>query len=261
MDDCFDLAAQTAFYFVLSLFPFCLVLAVIVGSLPSSSLWATFATWIVKYLPSDSQDLVLVTILRLGRYSPGFLSFGLLATIWSASAGFVSLMESLSVAYGGRDRRSYLMKHTIGATFTLLAAIFALGTFGLMAFGHWELPRLLLKVTTWSISRAISELGRWLATIAALYLAIDLIYFILPTAKRRWRWLSPGATFVVVTLVAVSIGFDLYFHYFPSYPRIYGTLGGFIILMLWVYLASVIVLVGAEANCELEKWTMETGSR
>lgn len=261
VDDCFDLAAQTAFYFVLSLFPFCLVLAVIVGRLPSSSLWATFATWIVKYLPSDSRDLVLSTILRLGRYSPGFLSFGLLATIWSASAGFVSLMESLSVAYGARDRRSYLMKHTLGATFTVLAAVFALGTFGLMAFGHWELPRLLLKVTPWSVSRTIAEVGRWLASVVVLYLAIDLIYFVLPTAKRRWRWLSPSATFVVITLVAASIGFNLYFQYFTTYPRIYGALGGFIILMLWVYLASVIVLVGAEADSELEKLATELGSR
>src|SRR5579864_6156769 len=79
IDDCFDLAAQMSFYFVLSLFPFCLVLAVIVGWLPSSALWKSFATWIVTYLPADSRQLVFSTILGLVRYPPGFLSFGLIA--------------------------------------------------------------------------------------------------------------------------------------------------------------------------------------
>ncbi|MFZ0787715.1 MAG: YihY/virulence factor BrkB family protein [Candidatus Acidiferrales bacterium] len=251
-DDCFDLAAQTSFYFVLSLFPFCLVLAIIVGRLPSSTLWSTFAAWIVKYLPRDSRNLVLLTILRMMHYSPGFLSFGLLATIWSASAGFVSLMESLSIAYGTKDTRSYWIKHAIGTVFTILAAVFALATFGVMAFGHWELPRLLARVTTWSISRSVSGFGRWTASAILLSLAIDFINFVLPNAKRPWRWLSPGTIFVVLTLVLSSFGFNLYFQYFASYPRIYGAIGGFIVLMLWIYLASVILLVGAETDSEIE---------
>jgi len=260
-DDCFDLAAQTSFYFVLSLFPFCLVLAIIVGRLPSSTLWSTFAAWIVKYLPRDSRNLVLLTILRMMHYSPGFLSFGLLATIWSASAGFVSLMESLSIAYGAKDTRSYLRKHAIGAVFTILAAIFALVTFGVMAFGHWELPRLLSGVTTWSVSRSASRLGRWTASAILLGLGIDLINFFLPNVRRPWRWLSPGTVFVVLTLVLSSVGFNVYFSYFSSYPRIYGAIGGFIVLMLWIYLASVILLVGAETDCEIEASANERGSR
>jgi hypothetical protein len=74
------------------------------------------------------------------RYSAGFLSFGVATAVGSASAGFVSLMESLSIAYGTRDSRSYWYKHTIAAGVTLLAAVFALATFGLMVFGHRRAP-------------------------------------------------------------------------------------------------------------------------
>jgi membrane protein len=260
-DDCFDLAAQTAFYFVLSLFPFCLVLAVMVGRLPSSSVWAAFANWMVRYLPSDSRDLVLLTILRLMHYSPGFLSFGLLATVWSASSGFVSLMESLSIAYGKKDTRSYLRKHLIGTAFTFVAAVFALAAFGVMAFGRWELPKLLLDLTTWNLSQVISVFGRWIASAIVLCLWIDLINFLLPNVKRSWRWFSPGTVFVVLTLGVSSAAFNLYFQHFSSYPRIYGALGGFIVLMLWIYLASVILLIGAEADSEIEKLSSESGNR
>ena len=260
-DNCFDLAAQTSFYFVLSLFPFCLVMAVLVGQLPSSRIWASFATWIVTYLPADSQDLVLLTILRLMHYSPGFLSFGLLATVWSASSGFVSLMESLSIAYGAKDTRSYWIKHVIGTGFTVLAALFALATFGVMAFGHWELPKLLSDLTSWNLSKVLAETGRWVVTVLLLCLGIDLVNYLLPSINRSWRWLTPGTTFVALTIVVSTAGFNLYFRFFDSYPRIYGALGGFIILMLWIYLTSLILLIGAETDSEIARLANESGSQ
>src|SRR5258707_1116770 len=119
-DDCFDLAAQISFFFSLSLFPFCLVLAVVVGGLPSTALWRSFVTWIVTYLPSDSQRLIFSTILGLVNYSTGFLSFGVITAVWSASAGFVSLMESLTVVYGAKETRAYWRKHAIATCVTLL---------------------------------------------------------------------------------------------------------------------------------------------
>jgi membrane protein len=251
-DDCFDLAAQISFYFVLSLFPFCLVLAVIVGWLPSSALWKSFATWIVTYLPADSRQLIFSTILGLVSYSKGFLSFGLLVTLWSASAGFVSLMESLSVAYGSKDTRSYWRKHVVAACVTMLAAVFAIAAFGIMALGHWGSERLVADVGAWSASHTFWEIARRLATIALIYIGINLTNYILPNVRRPWRWLTPGTVFATVALISASAALNLYFRHFSSYPRLYGTLGGFIVLMFWVYVASVILLIGAEIDHVVE---------
>jgi membrane protein len=259
-DDCLDLAAQTSFYFVLSLFPFCLVLAGVVGWLPSTTLWRAFATWIVTYLPAESRGLVFSTILGLVNYSTGFLSFGLLTALWSASAGFVSLMESLSIAYGARDQRSFWRKHAIAITVTFLAAGFALANFGLAAFGHWGFETLSVRFRMWPGSHMVWETGRWTVTLALMCLGVDLANFWLPALKRPWRWLSPGTAFVVLTLVLSSAAFNLYFRHFSEYPKIYGALGGFIILMLWVYIASFILLVGAEADHEFEKLPREAGT-
>jgi membrane protein len=259
-DDCLDLAAQISFFFVLSLFPFCLVLAGVVGWLPSTTLWKAFATWMVTYLPTDSRELVFSTILGLVNYSTGFLSFGLLTALWSASSGFVSLMESLSVAYGVRDQRSFWRKHAIAIFVTFLAAGFALANFGLVAFGHWGFETLSVRFRMWPGAHVVWETGRWTITLALMCLGVDLANFLLPFVKRPWRWLSPGTAFVVLTLVWSSAAFNLYFRHFSEYPKIYGALGGFIILMLWVYIASVILLVGAEADRELEKLAREAGT-
>jgi membrane protein len=257
-DDCFDLAAQTSFYFSLSLLRFCLVLAVIVGWLPSTALWNSFATWIVTYLPRDSQHLMFSTILGLANYPTGFLSLGLITALWSASAGFVSLMESLSVAYGTRDSRSYWHKYVAAIGVTLLAIVFILIGFALVAFGRWGFEWSSVQMGRW-LSHGIWETGRWIANLAGIGLAVDFLNFMLPDTRRRWHWLTPGMAFVVLTLVAASALFNLYVRHFSSYPRIYGALGGFIILMLWIYIASLIVLVGAVADYEIERSTGKAG--
>jgi membrane protein len=257
-DDCFDLAAQTSFYFSLSILPFCLVLAVIVGWLPSTAIWKAFATWIVTYLPRDSQRLMFSTILGLAEYPTGFLSFGLITALWSASAGFVSLMESLSIAYGARDARPYWRKYGAAIGVTIVAMIFILITFGLIAFGRWGFAWFSDRTGAW-LPRGAWEAGRWAAHLLGIGLAVDFANFVLPDAKRRWHWLTPGSAFAVLALVGASAAFNLYVQRFSSYPRIYGAIGGFIILMLWIYIASLILLVGAVADSEIERSANQIG--
>jgi membrane protein len=259
-DDCVDLAAQMSFYFALSLLPTCLVLAVVVGWLPSTVLWKSFATWAVTYLPLQSRELIFSTVLGLVNHSTGFLSLGLVTALWSASAGFVSMMESLSIVYGERDDRPYLRKRVIAACVTLLAMLFSLGAFGLMAFGRWGFGQAPAALTAWSGAKAAWQIGRWVVTAALMFVGIDFLNFLLPSVRRPWRWVTPGGVFVVLTVAAASEGFNLYFQHFSEYPRIYGALGGFIILMLWIYVANLILLIGAETDCAVEQLAMEAGT-
>src|ERR1700730_5981678 len=124
-DGCTDLPAQMSFYFVLSLVPFFLVLASFVGWLPTTSLWEQPVRWITTYLPQASCR-VIFTFLDLTHEYTTFLSIGLLAMIWSASSGFVSLMEAFSIAYGVKVSRSTLKKRLIAIVATLATAIFFL---------------------------------------------------------------------------------------------------------------------------------------
>ena len=252
-DDCFDLAAQMSFYFVLALFPFCLVLAVVVGWLPSTTLWRSFATWMVTYLPTDSRAVVLSVAVGLSNGSTGFLSLGVIGSVWSTSSGFVSLMEALSIAYGAKDSRSYFHKHAVAIAATVVAAIFLLAGFGITALGHWEFESKLIEMLAWDPPPVVWTIVRWAIVLIIMCLTIDLINYIMPNCKRPWHWITPGTAFVTMTTVVASFGLNLYVKHFSSYPRIYGTLAGFIVLMLWLYIASLILLIGAEADRELEK--------
>jgi membrane protein len=249
-DDCTDMAAQVSFYSVLSLFPFLLVLASLLGWIPTTSRWDAFADWITTYFPSRARRLVLTNMIELSHGYGGFLSFGLLATIWSASSGFLSLMEALSTAYGLKDGRSYLKKRAIAICATLVAALFVLLSFALWNLGH-------LIVGLISHDFVVFEMqwrfARWVATLLLMCLGIDLINYFLPAAGRPWKWLTPGTVLVAVALIGATIAFNFYLIHGPNIPRIYGTLAGFIVLMLWIYAANLILLIGAETDTAIHE--------
>src|SRR5579863_9776648 len=117
-DGCTDLAAQMSFYFVLSLVPFFLVLAAIVGWLLSTTFWQALVVWIMAYFPQGSRKMLFSIFFDLTSGYSKYLSIGLLAMIWSASSGFVSMMEALSIAHGAKETRSFWKKRVvaIGAT-------------------------------------------------------------------------------------------------------------------------------------------------
>ena len=259
-DNCSNMAAEVSFYFVLSMFPFFLVMAAIVGWLPSSTVWQSFTEWVIAYFPRLSRSLVFSTILDLRHGYTGVISFGLLATLWSASSGFVSLMSALTTAYGNQDRRPYWKRRLIAVGATLGSAIFFLASFGLWTAGHWAANSIsgpFQYIITWE---AKWKIAWWILTGVLLCLGIDLLNYFLPAGRREWKWLSPGTIFVAITFAAGSVGLNLYVRYSPSLPRVYGTLAGFIILMMWIYISTLILLVGAETDSAVDELKTEGAS-
>jgi membrane protein len=243
-----------SFYFVLSLFPFFLIVAGFIGWLPSTTLWQSFVQWIIAYLPAQSRQVVFETILGLSKGSAGFVSFGILATFWTASSGFVSLMESLSRAYGVTDTRGFWVKRGIAAATTLVAAIFLIASFGLLALGHWLAVRFSGWVGDVGALHIEWVIARGVATLALLCIAVNLANYFLPhVPQRRWHWVTPGTFFVAIVLIGSTAGFNLYFRYVSNVPKVYGALAGFIMLLLWIYFTNLILLLGAQIDRVLEK--------
>jgi membrane protein len=249
-NDCLDLAAQMSFFFVFSLFPFLIVIAAILGWLPSTDVWHNFVAWVTQYLPRETRSFVFATVFALSRGSSKFFSFGLLATLWTSSSGFVSLMESLSVAYGVKETRGFWEKRAVAVCATVIGAVFSVASFGLLGFGHRIEEAISLRIGSPPLPW---EIGRWITTLVLMFLGLDLIYYFLPNGHRKWRWVTAGSAVVACTYIVTSAGFNFYITHFASYPRFYGALAGLIILMTWVYISSMILLVGAETDHAIEE--------
>jgi len=241
-DDCADLAAQVSFYFVLSLFPSFL------GWIPTTTRWDSFANWVTAYFPWQARNLVLSTMVQLSHGYAGFFSFGLLATIWSASSGFMSLMEALSIAYGTRDHRSYVKKRVVAILATVVAALFLLVCFGLWNLGHFLAVTVSHDLRFFVLFQMQWRFARWIATLLVMTVGINLINHFLPDVKHPWKWFTPGTLLVAVSFIGSTVLFEVYLAHGSNVPTLYGALAGFIVLMLWIYLANLILLIGAETD-------------
>ena len=256
-NNCTGWAAEMSYYFVAALFPFFIFLAALVGFLPFTGFWNGIINWVVRYLPPDAQKWVLLAVLGLTRGRIPFLSLGVLGTAWSASTGIMSLIDSLNAAYEVRETRSYWRRRALALLLLVVLSILVIAAFGVFSIGHW--------VGVWLATRAggvvslspLWDLGRWVITFVLIALAAAIADYALPNLKRPWRWMTPGSVFVILAWLLVSKGFDAYVHYVGSYSKTYGALGGLMILMLWIYIVSLIILVGAEVNNQLEKIRLE----
>jgi membrane protein len=247
-DDCTNLAAQVSFYFILSLFPFFLVLASFLGWIPTTSRWDSFASWVTAYFPWQARNIVLSMMIQLSHGYAGFFSFGLLATIWSASSGFMSLMEALSIAYGTRDHRSYVKKRMVAILATIVAALFLLVCFGLWNLGHMMAATVSHDLQFFVFFQMQWRFVRWIATLVVMCLGINLINHFLPDVKHPWRWVTPGTLLVALSFIGATTAFEIYLAHGSNMPTLYGALAGFIVLMLWIYLANLVLLIGAETD-------------
>ena len=250
-DNVAGLSAQISYYFALALFPSLIVLGAVVGTLPSTHLWDGILRWITQYFPAETRAFVFQTVASLTEGRNRYLSLGLVGTAWAASGGLMSLMSALNTVYRVKETRSYLKR--LGVAFLMLFVLgsLVLATFGLLTAGYWLDQWLRSQVTPTVPLALVARVARWATSIVVAILSITWLDHTLPNRKRSWRWFTPGTVLIVTGWLLFSLGFNLYVRRIASYHRTYGVLGAFVILMVWVYTASLIALVGAEVNSVL----------
>lgn len=242
-----------SFYFVLSALPFLLVMSGLLGWVSTTSKWIEFAGWLTSYLPWQAQRAVLAGMLELAKGYGAFLSLGLILTMWSASTGFLSLMDALSVAYGVKERRSYFKRRLIAVCATVTAAFFIILCFGIWNVGHFLAGVISSDFRFVALYPVQWKVARWVATLLVICLGVDLINYFLPGSRRPWRWMTAGTVLTVSVFLVASALLNLYIGHNPEVSRIYGALAGFIFLMLWIYIGSLSLLVGAETDVALSE--------
>jgi membrane protein len=251
-DEVFDRAAALSYYMLFALFPMLLFLTALLGMLPFH-LMQTMMAYLATVAPTDVVQRTLAEISR--GASGGLLSIGVAGTLWSASNGMAALMTALNVAYDVTERRSWWRRRLTALGLTIGVALFIPAVLVLLLSGE----RLGYRIAEWiGMGSAFAQgwvLARWplLALIAAL--ATAGVYQFAPARRLRWRrWgVTPGAVFAVGAWLAVSLGLRAYIHHLANYNATYGSIGGVIVLLLWLYLSGVALLVGAEIDAELEQ--------
>ncbi|MGE0037415.1 MAG: YihY/virulence factor BrkB family protein [Xanthobacteraceae bacterium] len=250
------LAASVVFYAMVALFP------AIAAGVSSYALFAD-ASMIGNHLaiasdivPQGALELLQGEIGRIASKSEGRLTFGFLIglaiALWSANAGMKAIFDALNIIYDEEEKRSLIWLNVESLFFTVCAIACLLLALGAVVV----FPLFLATFGLSSMDEPLVGFLRWPAMFLLVLFGVSVLYRYGPSRSRpKWRWISVGSVFAALAWLAVSSLFSFYLANFANYNATYGALGAVVGVMMWMWLCTVVVLIGAQLNAEIEHQT------
>jgi membrane protein len=251
------IAAGVVFYAMLAIVPAITALVSMYGLFTPARTIGAQLSFLADVMPGGAYQLISEQIVRIAGNSDGKLTFafivGLAVALWSANAGIKAICDALNIVYDEDEKRGIVTLNAISLTFTL-GAICVL----LLALGAVVVLPLVLAFLGFAAQEqaGLLPLLRWPALFVLLMFGLAALYRFGPSRRQaKWRWVSVGSVFAALTWIAVSVAFSWYLSRFADYNATYGSLGAVIGLMMWMWISTTVVLVGAELNSEIEHQT------
>ncbi|WP_414705025.1 YihY/virulence factor BrkB family protein [Pseudomonas coleopterorum] len=250
-------ASALAYQMLFSLFPFLLFLIALIGflHLPDFFTWMRLQADLV--LPPQALEQVNPVIDQLQQSKGGLLSIGIVVALWTASAGVRLTMSAMNAAYDVVEERPAWKRIPLSIFYTIGLAGMLLCVAALMVTGpqvmQWLAGQIGMEdfiVTLWTILR-------WPLIVILLMIAVAVIYYVMPDVKQEFRFITPGSMLAVVVWIVASLGFAYYVKTFADYNAMYGSIGAIIVLLLYFYISSAVLLLGAEMNAVIEHMSAE----
>jgi membrane protein len=252
-DNVFNGAAALAYYSLLSIFPAAIFLLTLLPYLPIADLEKAIMDLLYQAMPQQSASLFAGVVKNVtSQRKGGLLTFGALFTLWSASNGLNAMMQQLNITYDVKEGRPFWKVRGTALLLMLSFFILVIGAFSLIIFGGVIQDQLAKIVGETQILLTVFALIRWAIVALFLFLGFALIYYFGPDVEQKFRFITPGSVLGVILLVLTSLGFRFYISNFGNYDATYGGLGAVIILMLWLYVAGLVILIGSEVNALVE---------
>jgi membrane protein len=252
-DDCLNLAAELAYYFLLALFPALLTLIAFASFFPIENLIDNMMAMLGRFAPGEVLKILQEQIREISQGKHGGLfTFGFFFTLWSSSGALVSVITTLNRAYDITESRPWWKVRLTAMTLTIALALFVLLSFALILWGPTAAETLARRFYLGDAFAWTWKVVQWPVVFALVVSGVAMVYYYAPDAEQDWIWITPGSVLATVLWLLTSLGFKFYVTQFANFNETYGTIGGIIVLMLWFYLTGLAILVGAELNAEIE---------
>lgn len=244
-DDLPGMSAQITYYLILAFFPFLIFVINLLSFTTFSS--ETFVTNINILLPTDTGILIEKLLIEtVQAKSKTLLILGMLGSLWAASKGIRGLMQGLNKAYTVEETRHFTKLYLIALIGTFGVALMILFDFTLVVFGKLLGAYLFELVGGQAFFYTIWATVRYAIPFSLMLLTFYLLYAYVPNKKLKSAELILGSVFTSVGWLSASLLFSFYVNMFTNYEKIYGSIGGIIALITWIYLSTLIILLGGE---------------
>lgn len=246
-------ASAISFSFFLALFPALLFLFTLIAYIPVSGLDLIIRRTTIELLPPSAFDFLYETIEDIvSRQQGGLLSFGFLMAFYFATTGLSTLSQSFNISLEVRESRGFFRQQLTVLGLTILLTLCLLSALFLIALGDFLLSE--LDRMGWmpaGLLPILLNVVLWIMILLLVYVGIGLLYYFAPNAPKRHGFFAMGSALATLLFICSSLGFSYYVQHFGNYNRLYGSLATLIVLMLWIYVNSWVILIGFELNSAL----------
>jgi membrane protein len=255
------MGAQLAYFFLLSFFPLIIFLVTLLPylNLKRERIFEFLQNVIPEQVYSMVEDILTEV---LNNQNGGLLSIGILATVWSASRGVDALMKGLNKAYDVEGRAGFINR-LWSLLFTVSLVIVILLALIFPIFGQQISNLIFGQLGVESTMEKLFTYVRWITPPLLIFLLLWVMYWIVPNTSPRLKILNvlPGAIFATLGWLVLTYGFSFYISNFGNFSATYGSIGGVIILMLWLYFTGMILIFGGLLNATVAKRNLAIGQR
>ena len=255
-DRLLSIAGGVSFFVLLAIFPAVTALVSAYGLFFNTSTITDNLSLLNDVVPDNVLSIVHEQASRIASNSGRALSIGfvvgVVASLWSAMSGVKAIIDALNVIYEQKEGRNVLKLNVVALVFTLAGfAAFLLAIAAIVV-----LPLILSPIGLGSMTETLTRIARWPVLLVVLLIGLAVLYRYGPDRRAaRWQWVSVGSVFAAVTWIAASFLFSWYLVSFANYNATYGSLGAVVGLMIWLWISTILVLLGAELNAEIEHQT------
>ena len=260
IDGCLGVAKAAAYSGLLALFPVLTSITTILVQANASAVSARLAQFLFDVVPPGTEELILQSVTVRGARPVVVIVVAALLSVWGASGLIASLMEGFQSVYKIPTGRPIVKQRLVAIMLVMATVLPAVFASALVLFGdniERELFRRIgglggeVQVRGWV--RLISTGTRYLLELATITGVMSVMYYFGPNRKQRWRNVWPGALLATALWLITTLAFGWYVRNLAQYNVLYGSIGGVIAMLVWMYLLSAIALLGCEFNAERER--------
>jgi membrane protein len=253
-DSLVNKASSLAYNFMLAIFPAIIFLFTLIPYIPIENFQEQLLSLIALVFPKNAFIAVESTLEDIIKnQNSGLLSFGFLAALFFSTNGVHNLMQAFNKSSLQVESRSWLKQRLVSLNLTILIAFALIFGLGIMTVGEFVISflksKLEFKDAFWL---HLIDLVRWIILVAVYFITISILYRYGPAHPKKWRLFSAGSWLATILAVLTFWGFAFYINNFGSYNKLYGSIGTLIVIMIWMYLNSLIILIGFELNASID---------
>ena len=245
-------ASSLAFNFFLAFFPSIIVFFTLIPYIPIDGLQETLMELLSVVLPPSTNEITFQALDDIiNNPRGGLLSIGFILVLYFATNGINSLIEAFNASYHIREVRSLIQQRILSLGLTLLLSIMLIFAISSIIFGKLAVNYLTEFELISDNAGKLILYGKWFIILLMLFVGISILFHLGPAIKSKWKLFTPGSILATLGIIITSIGFNYYVNNFSQYNKVYGSIGTLMIILIWMYFNSIILLTGFELNASI----------